>query len=125
MVAGKAAQTFGPKMNDEQEILMNIADMLIEVYAVESALLRTEKLIGIRSTEACKLQINATKVYLSEAVDTVSKAGRDAIASFTQGDEQKVMLMGIKRYTKMNPVNTKELRREIADAMISSNGYAF
>lgn len=125
MVAGKAAQTFGPKMNDEQEILMNIADMLIEVYAVESALLRTEKLIGVRGEAACQLQINATKVYLSEAVDNIAKAGRDAIASFTTGDEQRVMLMGIKRYTKMNPVNTKELRREIAEEMISSNGYAF
>ena len=106
MVAGKAAQTFGPKLNDQQEILMNIADMLIEVYAIESAMLRTEKLISIRGEEACNIQINATKVYTASAVDKINAAGKEAIAAFTNGDEQRVMLMGMKRYTKMNPVNT-------------------
>ncbi len=125
MVAGRAAQTFGPKLNDEQEILMNIADMIIEVYAIESTLLRVEKLVGIKGEEACKLQINIAKAYLYEAVDRINLAGKEAIASFTTGDELKVMLMGLKRFTKMNPVNTKELRREIADHMISKNGYDF
>ncbi len=124
MVAGKAAQDMGPKLNDEQEILMNIADMLIEVYAAESALLRAEKLISTKGEAACKLQVNAAKIYLSEAVEKVSLAGRTAITSFVSGDEMKVMLMGMKRFTKMNPINTKELRREIADAMIEQNNYA-
>lgn len=123
MVAGKAAQTFGPNLNDEQEILMNIADMLIEIYAAESALLRAEKLISTKGEEACRLQTNAAKVYLSEAVDKVNIAGKEAIASFVTGDEMKVMLMGMKRFTKMNPVNTKQLRREIADAIIEQNNY--
>lgn len=125
MVAGKAAQTFGPKLNDQQEILMNIADMLIEVYAIESAMLRTEKLISIRGEEACNIQINATKVYTASAVDKINAAGKEAIAAFTNGDEQRVMLMGMKRYTKMNPVNTMQLRREIAEEMISANKYVF
>lgn len=125
MVAGKAAQTFGSKLDDEQEILMNIADMLIEIYASESALLRAEKLMLTKGEEACKLQINAAKVYLNDAVDKINKAGKEAICSFTTGDEQKVMLMGMKRFTKISTVNPKQLRREIADAMISNNQYVF
>ncbi len=125
MVAGKAAQTFGPKLNDEQEILMNIADMLIEIYASESAVLRAEKLIQLKGEEACKLQLHAARVYFHDAVDKINKAGKEAILAFTKGDEQKVMLMGMKRYTKINPINPKILRREIADAMISANQHVF
>lgn len=125
MVAGKAAQTFGPKLNDEQEILMNIADMIIEVYTIESTLLRVEKLVSKNGEEATKLQMNIAKAYLYEAVDRINLAGKEAIVSFTSGDEMKVMLMGLKRFTKMNPVNTKVLRREIADHMIAKNGYDF
>lgn len=125
MVAGKAAQSFGPNLNDEQEILMNIADMIIEVYTIESTLLRVEKLVSIKGEEATKLQMNIAKAYLYEAVDRVNLAGKEAIASFTTGDEMKVMLMGLKRFTKMNPINTKTLRREIADHMIAKNGYDF
>lgn len=124
MVAGKAAQNFGPKLEEEQEIMMNAADMMIEIYAAESAILRAEKLAGMNGEVSAKMQINAARVYLYEAVEKVNKAGKDAIASFTTGDEQKVMLMGLKRFTKMNPVNIKQLRREIADQMISKNQYA-
>lgn len=123
MVAGKAAQTFGPKLNDEQEILMNVADMIIEIYVAESCVLRAEKLISMRGEAACKFQVNAAKVYLSETVDKVNVAGKEAIASFVTGDEMKVMMMGMKRFTKLNPINTKQLRREIAEAMIENNGY--
>ena len=125
MVAGNAAQKFGPKLNDEQEILMNIADMIIEVYTAESTLLRVEKLVSLRGEEACDLQIKMAKAYLYEATDKLNLAGKEAIASFTHGDEQKVMLMGLKRFTKMSLVNIKELRRAIADHMIKENGYAF
>ncbi len=125
MVAGNAAQKFGPKLNDEQEILMNIADMIIEVYTAESTLLRVEKLVYLRGEEACDLQIKMAKAYLYEATDKLNLAGKEAIASFTHGDEQKVMLMGLKRFTKTSLVNIKELRRAIADHMIKENGYAF
>lgn len=125
MVAGKAAQQFGPKLNDEQEILMNIADMIIEVYTIESTLLRVEKLVDMKGETATQLQMNIARTYLYEAVDRINLAGKEAIASFASGDEMKVMLMGLKRFTKMNPVNTKVLRREIADHMIAKNGYDF
>jgi len=124
MVAGKAAQAFGPELEKEQEIMMNIADMMIEIYAAESALLRAEKLVGIKGAEACKLQTAAAQIYLYDATDKIHKAGKDAIASFTKGDEQKVMMMGLKRFTKSNPLNVKDLRRMIADHLISENKYA-
>ena len=125
MVAGKAAQDFGLKLNDEQEILMSIADMIIEIYAVESTILRAEKLIGLWGEEATRQQINMAKLYLYEAVEKISASGKEAIISFAKGDEQKVMLMGLKRFTKMDPYNVKELRREIANHLIEKNKYDF
>ena len=125
MVAGKAAQDFGAKLDQEQEILMHIADMMIEVYVAESTLLRTEKLVGIRGEEACAAQIDMTKLYLYEAVEKINAHGKEAIASFAKSDELKVMLMGLKRFTKMDPYNTKELRRAVAHVLIEKNEYAF
>ena len=125
MVAGKAAQKFGPNLNDEQEILMNIADMVIEVYCAESAILRAEKVQSMHGEEAAKYHEIMSKMYLYNAVDKVSLAGKEAIVSFTSGDEQKVMLMGLKRFTKTNAINTKELRREIADHMIEKGYYPY
>lgn len=125
MVAGKAAQDFGTKLDDEQEILMNIADMMIEIYAAESTLLRTEKLVSIRGEEACQEQIKMAQLYLYMAVDKINKSGKEAIASFAKGDEQRIMLMGLKRFTKMDLYNVKELRRSVADFLIEKNEYAF
>ncbi|KPQ17515.1 acyl-CoA dehydrogenase family protein [Algoriphagus formosus] len=125
MVGGKAAMALQDKIEDEQEVMMNLADVMIEIYAVESAILRTEKLVGIQGEEACKNQIAMSQVYLSEAVDKINAAAKEAIASFAKGDEQKVMLMGLKRFTKIDLINTKELRRQIADYMIEQGKYPF
>ena len=125
MVAGKAAQQLGPQLNDEQEILMNIADMMIYAYAAETTLLRAEKLAGMQGEEASIHQVSMARVFLYEAVEKVNTQGREAIASFAAGEEQKLMLLGLKRFTKMDPINIKELRRQIADYIIARNGYAF
>ncbi|NVK48878.1 MAG: acyl-CoA dehydrogenase family protein [Cyclobacteriaceae bacterium] len=125
MVGGKAAMALQDRIEDEQEVMMNLADVMIEIYAAESAILRTEKLVSIKGEEACKHQIAMSQVYLFEAVDKINAAAKEAIASFTKGDEQKVMLMGLKRYTKMDLINTKELRRQIADYMIDQGKYPF
>lgn len=122
MVAGKAAQTFEAKLNDEQEVLMNLADMAIEIYAVESSILRAEKLADLRGKDAAAMHIKLATAYLYEAVDKVAVAGKEAIASIATGDEQRVMLMGLKRFTKTELINIKDLRREIADAVLE-NGY--
>ncbi|WP_339875302.1 acyl-CoA dehydrogenase family protein [uncultured Algoriphagus sp.] len=125
MVGGKAAMTLQDKIEDEQEIMMNLADVMIEIYASESAILRTEKLVSIKGEDACKNQIAMAQIYLSEAVDKVNTAAKEAIGSFTKGDEQKVMLMGLKRFTKSELYNTKELRRQVADYMIDQGKYPF
>lgn len=125
MLGGRVAQGLGNRLETEQEIMMNLADIMIEIYAAESALLRTEKLISKNGVEATTIQFAATQVYLFEAVEKIQSAGKEAITSFLTGDEQKVMLMGIKRFTKSESVNTKELRRQIADALIVKGKYLF
>lgn len=125
MVGGKAAMALQDKIESEQEIMMNLADVMIEIYAAESAILRTEKLVSMKGEEACKNQIAMSQVYLSTAVDKINAAAKEAIGSFTKGDEQKVMLMGLKRFTKMDLVDTRTLRREIADYMIAKGKYPF
>jgi hypothetical protein len=125
MVAGATVQKLMMKLSDEQEIIMNIADMLIETYVCESVLLRTEKLMGVRGEAACALQADMTRLYINDAMDRVNVAGKNAINSFAEGDEQRGMLMGLKRFTKVTPFNTKDTRRRIADHLIAENKYAF
>ncbi|MCI5057499.1 MAG: acyl-CoA dehydrogenase family protein [Flavobacteriales bacterium] len=125
MVAGSAVQKLMQTLAKEQEILMNIADILIKIYAAESALLRTEKLIGIKGEGACTDQINMTKLYFYDTADSINKFGKDAIASFTSGDEQKMMLMGLKRFTKTEAVNVKEIRQSIAEKLIDQEKYCY
>ena len=104
---------------------MNLADMMIELYVAESAILRVEKLTCIRGEVACELQKDAALVYLHHAVEKVNNEGRTAISSFAEGDELRVMLMGLKRFTKIEPMNLKDARRRIAEASIEKNGYIF
>lgn len=125
LVAGKAAQDLGLGLNEEQETLMSIADMIIEVYAAESTILRAEKLVSQRGEEAVKAQVKMAQVYLYEAIDKAASAGREAILSFAKEDEISMLLMGLKRYTKPLIINTKLLRREIADHMIANDKYPF
>lgn len=125
MVGGKAAMSLQDRIEDEQEIMMNLADVMIEIYASESVLLRTEKLVSLRGEAACAAQIAMSKIYLYEAIDKVEAAAKEAIVSFAKGDEQKVLLMGLKRFTKPDFINTKELRRQVADVMIAEGKYPF
>lgn len=125
MIAGAAVQKFMMKLSHEQEILMNVADMIIEIYAAESALLRVEKLTATQGEEAVSLQKDMAMIYLHGAVDHINSAGRVAISSFAEGDELRVMLMGLKRFTKIEPMNLKDARRRVADAMLSANKYIF
>ena len=123
MIAGSAVQKFMMKLSHEQEILMNIADIITEAYIAESAFLRVEKLIALKGEEAVALQKDIALVYLQNAVAKVAVAGREAISAFAEGDELRVMLMGLKRFTKTEPANTKEARRRIADALLAEGRY--
>lgn len=125
MVAGAAVQKFMMKISEEQEILMNLADMLIEGYIAESALLRVEKLIGIRGEANCEIEKAMAIVYLHEAVARAAAAGKEAICAFAEGDELRLMLLGLKRFTKIEPYNLKAARRKIADYVIEKGAYPF
>jgi alkylation response protein AidB-like acyl-CoA dehydrogenase len=125
LVAGTAVQKFMMDLEQEQEILMHIADMVIKTYTAESTLLRVEKLTGLGGGQAAALQQDIARVYLYEALDTIYLAGKEAIAAMAVGDEYKLLAIGIKRFTKAEPYNTKDARRRIAAAMIEANQYAF
>ena len=125
MIAGAAVQKFLTNLKEEQEILMHLADMLIEGYAAESAILRTEKMMRSRGEQAAEPYRKMTMIYLHRAVAKCAQAGREAICAFAEGDELRMMLMGLKRYTKIEPFNLKEARRAVADHLLSRNCYAF
>lgn len=125
MVAGSAAQKLMMELAKEQEILMNIADMAIETYVAESVLLRVEKLASLKGKDAVQLQLDMMNVYLYDAADRINKFGKDAINSFVEGDELRIMQMGLKRFTKQQPFNVKEARQRVAQKMIAENKYCF
>ncbi len=125
MTAGAAVQKFMQNLEKEQEVIMNIADMLIELFACESVLLSTEKLMGVKGEEACTLQTDMTRVYISDALERINLSGKHAIASFNDGDMLRIMLMGLKRFTKYDAYNTVAARRRIADKLIETNEYCF
>lgn len=123
MVAGAAAQKLTQTLAKEQEILMNIADMAIWTYTCESALLRTMKLMEMRGEEESKDQIAITKTWLYDCSDRMNKAGKDAINSFVEGDELRMMMMGLKRFTKHGPFNSKNARQQVALSVIDAGKY--
>lgn len=125
MVAGAAAQKFQQKLSHEQEIIMNASDMIIQLYQAESTLLRTQKLVEKNGETEAEAQISMTKVYIYDVMDKVNKYGKDAINSFAEGDEQRMMLLGLKRFTKMASFNTKNARRLIASKMIEANKFVY
>ncbi|MEE1884139.1 acyl-CoA dehydrogenase family protein [Pedobacter flavus] len=125
MVAGSAVQKLMMSLSKEQEILMNIADMASYVYVAESAMLRTEKLVSMRGEEACAGQINLMKIYFAEAVDAVNKAGKEALWAFADGDELRMMMVGLRRFTKMEPFNVKAARQAVAVEMINANKFLY
>ncbi len=123
MVAGSAVQKLMQTLAKEQEVLMGIADLAMITYQAESVLLRVQKLVALKGEEAAEIQIEIAKTYFYDAADKMNKIAKDAINSFAEGDEAKMMLMGLKRFTKMNAINPKETRQKIALAAINKNQY--
>ena len=123
MVAGTASEKLGNKLKDEQEIMMNISEMIIDTYMLESALLKTEKILSKDGREKHEEKISICINFLHHVIEKVSKNGKEAIYAILQGDEQKILLMGLKRFTKVSAVNLKEHRRLIAKKIIEENKY--
>lgn len=126
MVAGAAVQKYGMDLDAHQQLLMAAADMLIEIYMAESTVLRTEKLAKKVGEENATEQIAMAKLYLYKAVDVVSQKGKESIISFAEGDEQRMMLMGLRRFTKYtNMPNIVGLRETITTKLVAENSYCF
>lgn len=123
LTAGAAVQKLMMSLSNEQEILMNVADMAIRTFNAESALLRVMKIAATKGDDAAAIETDIVRCYLNDAVDAVNKAGKDAINAFADGDEQRMMLLGLKRFTKMAPFNAKDARRRIAEKLIQANKY--
>jgi alkylation response protein AidB-like acyl-CoA dehydrogenase len=125
MVSGAAVQKLMMKIDSEQEIMMNIADMAIVTFNAESTLLRVMKMTEQKGESATGLYADIMQTYLFDAADKVNKSGKDAINGFAEGDEQRMILMGLKRFTKAESLNTKDTRRRIADKMIAEGKYCY
>jgi len=125
MTSGASVQKLMAKIETEQETMMNIADMAIETFNAESVLLRVMKMVDQKGEVACGHYIDMMRTYLYDAADKINKSGKDAINAFAEGDEQRMILMGLKRFTKAEPFNCKDARRRIADKMINEKKYCF
>ena len=117
LVSGAAARQLMTRLEEEQEILMYLADMMMEIYAAESSLLRAKKLILQKGEEHCTKEITATQLIVFEAVEKCSYAGRQALQSFATGDDLRLMLLGLKRFCKQDPLNTTALRRKLVELL--------
>ena len=125
MIAGSAVQKLMMSLAKEQEILMNIADIIGAVYVAESTILRVEKLVTARGEAAVQGQLDMMRIYLQEAVDSVYLAGKEALNSFAEGDELNMMLVGLRRFTKVAPYNIKDARQRVAKQLIEANKYCY
>jgi alkylation response protein AidB-like acyl-CoA dehydrogenase len=125
MVSGAAVQKLMMKIENEQEVLMNIADMAIVTFNAESVLLRVMRISDERGEQASQAYLDIMRTYLYDAADLVNKYGKDAVNAFAGGDELRMILMGLKRFTKADSFNSKDARRRIADKMIAEKRYCF
>ncbi len=126
MVAGGAVQKYGPDLDEHQQLLLAAADMLIEIYIAESTILRTEKMALKVGQDKVKEQVAMAQLYLYKAVDIITQKGKESIISFADGDEQRMMLMGLRRFTKYtNMPNIVNLRRMINAKVVAENEYCF
>ncbi len=124
-VGGATAQSLMQDLQDEQEVLMNLADMLAELYVCESALLATEKAVSVRGEEGAKAEITMAKVYINDAIERSATHAKNAVSAWADGDTKRMLMLGIKRYTKHEFLNTKTMRREVAAQLLEANNYCF
>jgi alkylation response protein AidB-like acyl-CoA dehydrogenase len=123
MVVGTAAQKYMMELEKQQELLMYAADIIMEAYAMETAVLRAQKLQGSSNAER---YADMAQVYCNDAIQRVESKAKNAIAAMTEGDEMRTLLVALKRFTKNNsPINTVAARQRIAETLIQANTYTF
>ena len=126
MIAGKAVEHFGMALENNQQIVLALAEIMIEIYMAESALLRTQKLSHSKEKNEIEAQIAMAQLNLYHAVESIQNKGKEAIVSFAEGDMQRMLLMGLKRFTKYHEYpNVIQLRNIIAAKITAENNYCF
>ena len=121
MTLGTAAQKYMMKLGDQQEILMGIADIIMDTYAMESAILRAQKLAASEGEEAAARYIDITRVFCNDAVERIEARAKNTLAAMSEGDELRTLLAALRRFTKLTPMNTIAARQRIADVVIEAN----
>ncbi len=125
MTLGTAAQKYMLTLGDQQEILIGIADVIMDAYAMESAILRTQKLALSEGEEAAARYVDMTRVFCNDAVERIEARAKNTLAGMAEGDELRTLLAALRRFTKLTPVNTIAARQRIADVMIEANKYVY
>ena len=125
LTAGATVQKLMMELENEQEVLMYLSDIISDIYIAESTLLRTEQLVALRGEAACAAQIDMLQVYVNDAIDRTAYNAKQAIAAWATGDEKRLLLMGVRRFAKYEPINAKDARRRIAKQMLTAGQYCF
>ncbi len=125
LIAGATAQKLMKKLVEEQEVLMYMSDIMADIYLCESSLLRTEKFANMKGKEAADMHFEMTRTFMDDAIERINVNGKRCIAAWAEGDMKRTLLMGLKRFTKYEPINAKAARRKIADKLIEKNSYCF
>ncbi|MBA3766380.1 MAG: acyl-CoA dehydrogenase family protein [Acidobacteria bacterium] len=125
MALGTAAQKYMMTLADQQEILMGIADIIIDAFAMESAILRAQKLAAAQGPESAARYLDMTRVFCNDAVERIEANAKNTLAGMSEGDELRTLLAALRRFTKLTPMNTIVARRAIADTLIKANKYTY
>jgi alkylation response protein AidB-like acyl-CoA dehydrogenase len=125
MTLGSAAQKYMMKLADQQEILMGIADIIMDTYAMESAILRARKLVASQGESAAERYLDMTRVFCNDAVERIEAKAKNTLAGMAEGDELRTLLAALRRFTKLQPMNTIAARQRIADDLIAANKWIY
>jgi alkylation response protein AidB-like acyl-CoA dehydrogenase len=125
MTLGTAAQKYMMALGDQQEILLGIADIIMDAYAMESAILRAQKLAASQGEDAAARYIDMTRVFCNDAVERIEASAKNTLAGMSEGDELRTLLAALRRFTKMTPMNTIAARQRIADVLVEGNRWAY
>jgi len=125
MTLGTAAQKYMMGLADQQEILIGVADIIMDAYAMESAILRTQKIAAAQGEKAAERFLDMTRVFCNDAVERIEMHAKNTLAAISEGDELRTLLAALRRFTKMTPMNTVAARQQIANAMIEANRYVY
>jgi hypothetical protein len=125
MVLGTAAQKYMAALAEEQEVLIGASNIIMDVFAMESAILRAQKLAAAQGEEAASLYLDMVRTFCNDAVERVEAEAKNTLAAVAEGDDLRTLLAALKRFIKHTPANTVAARRRVADAMIRANRYIF